>query len=147
MKELQKLNLTEIVQPEFEASLEMIRQTLLHLDYRIPEIHTLIDNIKRDAYPVKNQNNINSSILSSMKDTPFLIETGWYEIKPGDKFDGNSLKSLEVRKKSGISVVGLIRNSEFIPNPEPEIVFTAGDLIAIIGLREKRVIFENMFFA
>lgn len=147
MKELEKLNLSEIVQPEFEASLEMIRQTLLHLNYRIPEIHTLIDNIKREAYTSKNQNYSNSSVLLSMKDTPFLIETGWYEIKPGDKFDGNSLKSLEVRKKSGISVVGLIRNREFIANPEPEIIFTAGDLIATIGLKEKRILFENMFFA
>lgn len=146
MSELRKLNLTEIIQPEFEAGLEMVRQTLLHLDYGVPEIHNLIDNIKREAYPFKGRNYQNISVLSTMKDTPFLIETGWYEIKPGGKFDGNSLKSLEVRKKTGISVVGLIRGSEFIPNPEPEVIFTAGDLIATIGLKEKRILFEKTFF-
>lgn len=144
--ELRKLNVKEIVQPEFEAGLEMIRQTLLRLNYKIPAIQNLLDDIKSNVYDTKNQTYINSSILSSMKDTPFLLETGWYDIKQGNKFEGKSLKDLEVRKKTGISIVGLIRNGRFIPNPEPEFLFTSGDLIAIIGTIEKRLLFEEMFF-
>ncbi len=145
IKELQKLNVKEIVQPEFEAGLEMLRQTLLRLDCRIPSIQNLIDEIKRNTYSSKNISDINSATLSLMKDTPFLIETGWYEIKSGDKFEGSSLKNLDVRQRAGVSIVGLIRNGEFSPNPESEIVFTSGDLIAIIGTNEKRRLFEELF--
>ena len=146
ISELQKLNIKEIIQPEFEASLEMIRQTLLHLNCSIAEIQKLVDETRNSTYSTKKNTYSNSSIFPAMKDTPFLIETGWYEIKAGNKFEGKSLNDLEVRKKTGISVVGLMRDGEFKPNPEPEIVFTAGDLIAIIGLKEKRIIFEKVFF-
>ncbi len=147
IKDLQKLNIKTIIQPEFEASLEMIRQTLFQLNCSIPEIHNLSENIRNNAYSSKNNLLENSAILSTLKNTPFLIETGWYEIKSGDKFDGKSLRDLEVRKKTGISIVGLVRDSRFTPNPEPDILFAPGDLVAIIGPKEKRLLFDYIFFA
>jgi len=147
IKELQKINVREIVQPEFEASLEMIRQTLLHLNYRIPAIQNLIDEIKETTYSTGKTSAINSFILKSMKETPFLIETGWYEVKTGDHVEGRSIRDLEVRKKSGVSIVGLMRGETFIPNPEPDYIFNAGDLIAVIGTEEKKSLFEKMFLA
>lgn len=146
IQELRRLNIREIIQPEFEAGLEIIRQTLLHLDCRISGIQNIIDEMRQNAYASGFKRDLNSAVLSKLKDTPFLIETGWYDIQPGNIFVGKSLKELEVRKKTGVSAVGLIRNGEFTPNPGPEIVFTAGDLIAIIGLKEQRLIFEKMFF-
>lgn len=145
--ELQRLSVSEIVQPEFEASLEMIRQTLLRLDYRIPAIQNLIDDIRSRTYTTGSTSAINSFILKSMRETPFLIETGWYEIKAGDTIESKSIKDLEIRKKTGVSIVGLMRKGAFVPNPEPDTVFTPGDLVAVIGTREKRDLFEKMFFA
>lgn len=145
IKELQKLDVREIVQPEFEASLEMLRQTLLHLNYRIPVIQSLIDDIKEKTYSTGKTSAINAFILKSMKDTPFLIEIGWYEVKSGDHIEGKSIRELEVRKKSGVSIVGIMRSGGFIPNPEPDFVFTSGDLVAIIGTEEKRDLFKQMF--
>lgn len=145
IKELQKLNVKDIVQPEFEASLEMIRQTLLRLNYRVPAIQSLIDEIKETTYSTGKTSAINSFILKSMKDTPFLIETGWYEVKSGDHIEGKSIRELEVRKKSGVSIVGLMRSGSFIPNPEPELVFTSGDMVAVIGTEEKRELFQSLY--
>lgn len=145
LKELQKFNIKTIIQPEFEASIEIIRQTLLHLDYKIPSIQKLVDDIRKNAYSLPDNTYDYKAVHSTMKDTPFLIETGWYEIEHGSRFEKKSLKELEVRSKTGISIVGLIKNGLFIPNPDPEFVFTAGDLIAIIGPAEKRTYFEKMF--
>lgn len=145
INELRRLNVTEIVQPEFEASLEMLRQTLLHLDFRIPAIQNLIDDIKRETYSTGSTSAVNSFIMKSIKDTPFLIETGWYEIKSGIMIEGKSIKELEIRQKSGVSVVGLMRGETFIPNPEPDLVFSSGDMVAIIGTNEKRNLFEKIF--
>lgn len=146
LKELQKLNIKEIVQPEFEASLEIIRQALLHLDCQVSGIQNIIDEMRRYAYSSDNNEMLNPSTLSKMKDTPFLLETGWYEIKHGNSFEGRSAVDLEVRKKTGVSIVGLLRDGVFKPNPEPDIVFISGDLIAVIGLPEKRRIFDDMYF-
>lgn len=146
IKELQRLNIKEIVQPEFEASLEIIRQALLHLDCQVSGIQNIIDEMRRGAYTSGIKTGLNSATLAKLKDTPFLLETGWYEIKPENIFEGQSAKNLEIRKKTGVSIVGLMREGVFTPNPEPDIIFTPGDLIAVIGLPEKRRIFEEMFF-
>ncbi|HOP64075.1 MAG TPA: cation:proton antiporter [Spirochaetota bacterium] len=146
IKELYKLNINEIVQPEFEASLEVLRQTLLRFDCRVSAIQNLVDDVKRKTYNFKSTGDINSSIMASMKDTPFLIETGWYEIAPGDIMDGSSIRELDVRRKAGVSVVGVIKDGELIPNPEPDTLLSAGDMVAVIGTREKRDNFNSIFF-
>ncbi|PKL16150.1 MAG: portal protein [Spirochaetae bacterium HGW-Spirochaetae-5] len=146
IKELQKLNITEIVQPEFEASLEIIRQALLHLDCQVTGIQNIIDEMRRGAYSSGSNQLLNVSSLSKLKDTPFLLETGWYEIKEGDIFEGKSAIELDVRKQTGISIVGLMRDGVFTPNPEPVTVFKSGDIIAVIGIPEQRKIFENIYF-
>lgn len=146
VKELHKLNINEIIQPEFEASLEMIRQTLLHLQCGVTEIQNLIDSIRRNAYATGKDTYFNSSVLSAMKSTPFLIETVWYEVAQGAVFENKSLKELELRSRAGVSVVGFMRNDNFIPNPSSDIVFLSGDLIAIIGPPDKRKQFEQIFF-
>mgnify|MGYP002348283862 CR=1 FL=1 len=40
-----------------------------------------------------------------------------------------------------------MRGETFIPNPEPDYIFNAGDLIAVIGTEEKKSLFEKMFLA
>jgi len=146
IKELRDLNISEIIQPEFEAGLEIIRQALLHLNCRITDIQNFIDDIRRNTYPSDPEKKMDSSVLAKLKDTPFLIETGWYEISTGNKLEGKTLKELEVRRKTGTSIVGLLRNGLFTPDPEPETVFHPGDMIAVIGLKEKRLLFEETFF-
>lgn len=47
---LQELQITEIVQPEFEAGLEMMRQTLLHFGVSMTEITQLSDDVRAVAY-------------------------------------------------------------------------------------------------
>ncbi|GAB4125635.1 MAG: cation:proton antiporter [Roseiflexaceae bacterium] len=47
---LRSLGIHEIVQPEFEAGLELVRQTLLHLQVPTSEIEQLADTVRREQY-------------------------------------------------------------------------------------------------
>lgn len=47
---LQELHINEIVQPEFEAGLEMMRQTLLHFGVSVDEITQMSDGVRASAY-------------------------------------------------------------------------------------------------
>ena len=50
MRELHKHGVFEAVQPEFEASLEITRQALLHLNIQTAEIHQLSDSVRKEFY-------------------------------------------------------------------------------------------------
>ncbi|MFN8476060.1 MAG: cation:proton antiporter [Anaerolineae bacterium] len=47
---LQSMGVREIVQPEFEAGLEMVRQALLHFDVPVSEVERLSDDARREVY-------------------------------------------------------------------------------------------------
>lgn len=50
MQMLHELGVFEAVQPEFEASLEITRQAMLHLNLPISDIHQMSDSIRKDFY-------------------------------------------------------------------------------------------------
>jgi monovalent cation:H+ antiporter-2, CPA2 family len=49
-----------------------------------------------------------------------------------------SIGEVEIRKKTGASVVGVLRDDQLEPNPGPQFRFQDKDLVAIIGSSEAR---------
>jgi CPA2 family monovalent cation:H+ antiporter-2 len=50
MESLRQLGVYEIVQPEFEAGLEIVHQALVHLDIPYSDIQQLTDTVRRELY-------------------------------------------------------------------------------------------------
>ena len=145
LKELYELDVFEVVQPEFEASLEMIRQSLLHLDVPVASIQRISDEIRSRQYSPLRGDDARQALLTRVKDTPFLLETSWVEVREGGGLAGRSIKELGVRTRTGASIVGVMRDGAFVPNPDADFAFRAGDLVAIIGLPEQKRLFEELF--
>ena len=145
LKELYDLDVFEAVQPEFEASLEMIRQSLLHLDVPVSSIQRVADEIREKHYAPLRGDAARQALLARVKDTPFLLETSWAEVRRGGRLDAKSIGECAIRTRTGASVVGVMRGGSFIPNPGTGFVFTPGDLVAIIGLPEQKRAFEKLF--
>ncbi len=143
--ELFKMDIFEVVQPEFEASLEIIRQSLMVLDVPLTKIHALTDTIRQESYNSFKINKLHYSLLENIKKTPFLLELSWLEVKNTSSLSGNSIKELEIRSRTGVSIVGVLRNNELIPNPDTQFIFKNGDYVAIIGLPEHKKTFESTY--
>ncbi len=141
--DLFKMNIFEVVQPEFEASLEIIRQALLHLDVPLTTIYGFTDKIRRQNIAAFRPENIQQSQLTYFKDAPFLLEMSWVEILEDSAVSGKSIDEMKIRTKTGVSVVGILRKSEFIPNPGVNFIFQPGDYIAIIGMPENKKLFTD----
>ena len=50
LRHLQARGLAEVVQPELEAGLEMVRQSLLHMDYGVTEVHRVSTQLRQEMY-------------------------------------------------------------------------------------------------
>jgi len=145
LKELYDLDVFEAVQPEFEASLEMIRQSLLQLDVPVASIQRVTDEIRGRQYSPLRGDDARQALLARVKDTPFLLETSWVEVMRGDGLAGRSIKELAVRTRTGASSVGVMRGGRFVPNPDADFTFEPGDLLAIIGLPDQKRRFGELF--
>ncbi|MCP2183508.1 TrkA domain protein [Prauserella alba] len=64
------------------------------------------------------------------------ISTRQLTIKSASPYDGRSLADTEIRTRTGVSVVAVMRAGQIHPSPTPDFVFTAGDLVVAVGTAE-----------
>jgi CPA2 family monovalent cation:H+ antiporter-2 len=55
---------------------------------------------------------------------------------------GRSIRELEIRQRTGASIVGVLRQGQFIPNPHADFCIGADDLVAVIGNAAQREAFQ-----
>jgi CPA2 family monovalent cation:H+ antiporter-2 len=133
MMELHQKGVYEIVQPEFEASLELTRQALIHLNVPLTKIHDFTDVVHKELYAPLYQSDEHYRTISQLKSVSRGLDLNWVNLPDDSHFIGNSIAGLHIRSKTGVSIVAIIRGEQFYPNPEPEFVFENSDLIGVIG--------------
>jgi len=67
-----------------------------------------------------------------MKD--LVIE--WAKVGDGSPMAGKSIQEMQVRRKTGVSIVAIIRDGEGNPSPSPEDVIKQDDMLMLIGRKE-----------
>ncbi len=58
--------------------------------------------------------------------------------------NGKTILESEIRLRTGASVVGVIHEGEFLPNPKTDFCFSSGNLVAVIGSPRERDAFLDM---
>ena len=128
-----ELDVVDLIYPEFEAGLEMTRQVLLYLRIPVPEIQSHTENLRRQLLSNATTSGSDYRTLSQMRAAEQQFDLQWVELKPGNPLLDVSIGEAEIRKMTGVSVVGIIRENTLETNPEPSFRFLENDLVAIIG--------------
>lgn len=68
----------------------------------------------------------------------------WYEVKQGQSCINRNISELEIRRRSGASVIAIIRGESTIPNPDPSTVIRLGDTLVVLGTREQQRRFKKL---
>lgn len=143
MRTLYRLGVYMVILPELEAGLEIARQTLLHLKMPIPVIQQYTDAIRKELYHPLAQEGTDAQDLRLLKNARNLLELSWERLSAEAPLTGHSLRELEIRRRMGVSIVGILRQGKFIPNPDPDFRFAEEDLIAAIGNTEQLETFKT----
>lgn len=64
------------------------------------------------------------------------ISTRQLTIKTASPFDGRTLGDTALRTRTGVSVVAVMRAGQINPSPTPNFLFTAGDVLVVVGTSE-----------
>jgi TrkA domain protein len=60
----------------------------------------------------------------------------WFRLDARSPVVGKSIGELEIRKRTGVSVIAILREPENVPNPSAEEILRAGDTIVVLGKPE-----------
>lgn len=132
-KHLAQLGAQDVIHPELEGGLEIIRHTLLQLGYPLPEIFRYTDAIRHDHYDLHINTEEEHRLLHDLIDAANSIEIHWFHISEGNSFIGQTLAEANLRARTGASVVAILREAELMANPKSMTVFQSGDRVGLIG--------------
>lgn len=147
LEELKHLGVHEIVQPELEAGLEMVRQVLVHFRVSPTDIQRYSDTVHQEMYaPLYDENSQqeghSNRLLQRLARRNLEIE--WMTLAPHSELVGQTLGQARIRTRTGASVVAILRGQVSINNPGPDHVFQANETIAVLGTAEQRAAMQQL---
>lgn len=139
-----EMGVNGVVLPEFEASLEMTRKSLLHFPIPLTEIQRRTESLRRDLFAPLFDDGQGHRTLVRLRSAEQQFDLQWVLLQPGSPLVTRSIGEMKVRKSTDASVVGVIRNDALVANPDAEFCFETHDLVAVIGTNEARNSFLTM---
>ncbi len=133
-----------VVQPELEAGLEIARQALIHLHIPINVIQTYTDTVRQKLYASPSRDNSDYQVIQQLKNARDMLEMTWVHLPEKNAINGKSIRELDIRQKTGASIVGVMHGGAFIPNPGPDYRFEGLDMVAVIGTADNREAFNDL---
>ncbi len=144
MQALYQSGVYEVVQPEFEAALEMTRQALLHLAVPAQQIQKFTDRVRRDMYAPLYELHPDYGRVAQLESASRLLDFDWVRLAAGSQLAGQTLRAANIRQQMGVSVVGVMRQGQLTSNPDADMVLAAGDLVAVMGSPEQLAAFQSL---
>ncbi len=137
VEDLLQLGANEVIPEEFETSIEIFAKVLHR--YQVPRnlINEQIERIRRGSYETLRRVELPVRSLPEKCELITEIETETYLIGEGTPTVGRSIRELKIRSRTGATVIAVRRNGEILPSPDPSFIFQQGDVVYLIGEREK----------
>jgi len=133
VKQLSELGAQDVIHPELEGGLEVVRHTLLRLGFPLREIQKYTDVVRRDNYDTAIQSPEEHRALHLMLDASHDVDISWVTLTQDSLLSGRTLAEANLRAQTGASVVAIRRDGALLPNPSTDLRLQLGDQLALIG--------------
>jgi CPA2 family monovalent cation:H+ antiporter-2 len=141
---LYQLGAQEVVQPEFEASLEMGAHMLLKLGDSTYAVQQVVNRYRRGRYrdilPERSE-------YWGAADLEVAIEGlqhHWYILNSDSPLVGLSLAQTNARRLTGATVMAIERNKKLYRYPTGEFTLTSGDRLLVVANPQEHVAFTKL---
>lgn len=135
---LYQLGAKEVVQPEFEASLEMATHLLTGLDLSPAVVQQEMQQIRKDHYldlrPERTASEVSRNLQQATRD----LNRRWYPLPSDSPLIGMSLEEADMRYLIGVSLMAIRRaDGKEIDYPDNQTRLEEGDRLLVVGADEE----------
>ena len=144
IKHLAELGAQDVIHPELEGGLEIVRHTLLKLEYPLQEIIQYMDAVRHDHYDMHVNTEEEHRSLHDLIHATQSIGVTWLTLLPPNPLIGQTFAEANLRARTGASIVAIMRENEVMANPKSHTAFNANDRIGFIGDNEQIEAVKNL---
>jgi CPA2 family monovalent cation:H+ antiporter-2 len=134
--ELKALGADEVIPEEFETSIEIFSRVLHRYSFPRNAILDMVDKIRSNSYTALRDVELPRHKLFEKYEWLPEIEIDGYRIPEDSHLHEKTIKELQIRKKTGVTVIVVRRDKKVHTTPEPDFRLKAGDCILFTGDRE-----------
>ena len=130
---LMHMGAQEVVAEEYETSVEMFIRVLS--TYLVPkgDIEHFVREIRAEGYGMLRRPMLGTADACSLEGTCSTFGATVLTVTRGAFVEGKSLVESRLRKEHGLTVVAVQRDGKTLINPDPGLVFMAGDRVHVFG--------------
>jgi CPA2 family monovalent cation:H+ antiporter-2 len=134
--DLMSLGANEVIPEEFETSVEIFSRVLQQYHFPSNMILEMVDRVRSGSYTALRRLELpRTNLFEQCEWLPGMNVDG-YRIAENSFLSEKTIAELQVRKKTGATIIAVRRGAEVFPNPEPHFTLRQGDIILFTGDRE-----------
>lgn len=130
---LAELGAKDVIQPELEGGLEIVRYTLLRMGFPNDEVQRYADKVREDHYETTGGATEALRRLDQLIRSAHSAAITWVPLPDSSPLLRQSLSDINLRARTGASIIAIVRDGNVMPNPNTSTQFQGGDLIGLIG--------------
>ncbi|WP_050779123.1 cation:proton antiporter [Lyngbya sp. PCC 8106] len=142
---LYHLGAKEVVQPEFEASLELSTHLLVSMGLPLNQIQQQTQKIRNSHYLDLRPEESPVKISRNLQQAAQNMNSKWYTLPEGSPLEKMTIQQTDLRHLSGVSVMAIRRsNGEEIDYPNSNTTLEKGDRLLLVGEPEALGILDQL---
>jgi monovalent cation:H+ antiporter-2, CPA2 family len=142
---LYQLGAKEVVQPEFEASLELSSHLMTGLGLPLPVIQREVQLIRNSHYQNLRSERPSYQISRELKEATQDMGNKWYSLPEHSPLIGMTLEETNLRRLTGVSLMAIQRSSgEEMDYPDTKTMLQDGDRLLIVGQPEELAALDDL---
>ncbi len=133
-----------VVQPEFEASIEISRLTLMSLNMGDPIIQRALQDVRTQRYRLFQPDVAEASLAQLIGFAHDEFIGTWFVVSKSP-IVGQSLQQLDIRRLTGVTISAARRGNNLVVHPDPTFALAEGDELYVVGTQDQLVEFEDTY--
>lgn len=142
---LYQLGAREVVQPEFEASLELSAHLLTGKGMPLWAIQRETQKVRSGHYLALRPERSPDQIARDVQAAAAEMNSKWYTLPPDSPLIGMTLEETDMRRLTGVSLMAIRREGgEEVDYPDTQTILEHGDRLLVVGEAEELAAFNQL---
>jgi CPA2 family monovalent cation:H+ antiporter-2 len=136
VSELKEIGANDVIAGEFEISLEILHRVFIYYNMPLETIENTLETIRKNNYSLlRDSSKDKFAVLGELKCTS-EADIRSFKIENNSFMKGKSIKEIDIRKNTGVTILAIRRDNDLISNPNPDIKIKVNDILLFSGDRK-----------
>ncbi|MBN2699573.1 MAG: cation:proton antiporter [Bacteroidales bacterium] len=143
VEQLYKLGADQVMPEKLEIAIDLFNRVLVQRLYTHRDVNRILAHVRNV--------NLGDFTKRDMINQPTILDEfpnvsiSAVHVEAGSEAEGKSLLDIQLRRKSGVTLLAIRRGTKVIEHPEPETVFLPDDIVYVLGDPEQTNLAFELF--